>query len=107
MRHKPSFPLTPGQVIRRCRAVGHRDICAGQVLALMACMERLDWNISEMAEHSHVSRAMISELLAMKKIATTDIWDPLAQGLPLANAERAAAKPRSEPRTTYSNREEE
>jgi len=83
MRHKPTFPLTPGQVIHRCREEGHRDICAGQVLALMACMQELDWNMSELADHSHVSRPMISELLAMKKIATADIWDPLARSLGL------------------------
>ena len=83
MRHKPTFPLTPGQVIRRCRAEGHRDIGAGLVLALMACMQALDWNISELAEHSHVSRPMISEMLAMKTIATTDIWDLLAESVGL------------------------
>ncbi|MBK8091215.1 MAG: helix-turn-helix transcriptional regulator [Verrucomicrobiaceae bacterium] len=81
MRHKPSFSLTPAQVICRCREEGHRDICAGQVLALRACMMELDWNISELADHSHVSRPMLSELLAMKKIATADVWDPVAECL--------------------------
>jgi plasmid maintenance system antidote protein VapI len=85
MRHKPSFSLTPAQVIHRCRAAGHRDICAGQVLALRACMETLDWNITELADHCHVSRPMLSEMLAMKTIATTDVWDPVAEslGMPL------------------------
>lgn len=48
-------------------------------------METLDWNITELAGHCHVSRPMLSEMLAMKTIATTDVWDPVAEslGMPL------------------------
>lgn len=48
-------------------------------------METLDWNITELADHCHVSRPMLSEMLAMKTIATTDVWDPVAEslGMPL------------------------
>ena len=82
-RHKPSFSLTPAQVLKACRKDGHCDMCAGKVLALRACMERLDWNISDLAENSHVSRPMISEMLAMKTIGTTDTWNPLAESVGL------------------------
>ena len=48
-------------------------------------METLDWNITELADHCHVSRPMLSEMLSMKTIATTDVWDPVAEslGMPL------------------------
>lgn len=78
-RRKPVFRLTPKQVIKRCREKGHCDMCAGHVLALMALMVDREWNISQLAEHSRVARPTISEMLILKKCASTNTRNQLAE----------------------------
>ncbi|MCA9422690.1 MAG: helix-turn-helix transcriptional regulator [Nitrospira sp.] len=77
------FELTPQQVIEHCRRNGHCLSCAGQALALRACMERLGWSISELAEHSGVSRSHLSEILMVKTSASLDVLDALAASVGL------------------------
>lgn len=78
-RRKPVFTLTPEQVIPRCLKQGHCLWVAGQVLALMSLMKHREWTIKELAEHSRVSRAHLSEILSLKTAASTKIQHILAQ----------------------------
>jgi hypothetical protein len=77
-RRGPVFTLTREQVFRKCRAKKHRLICAGEVLALMDLMEMRGWTILELAEHSHVSRQMISAILNVERFPTSEVVDQLA-----------------------------
>ena len=77
-RRGPVFTLTREQVFRKCRAKKHRLICAGEVLALMDLMEMRGWTILELAEHSHVSRQMISAILTVERCPTSEVVDQLA-----------------------------
>ncbi len=77
-RRKPVFALSREQVFRKCRAKKHRLICAGEVLALMDLMEQRGWSILELAEHSHVSRQMISAFLNLERFPTSEVVDQLA-----------------------------
>lgn len=75
----PTFRLKPEQVIARCRAQKHCDMCAGHVLALMALMVDRQWTISELADHSQVRRSSLSEILILKKCPCTDTRHKLAE----------------------------
>lgn len=77
-RRGPVFTLTRKQVFEKCRAKKHRLICAGEVLALMDLMEQRGWSILELAEHSHVSRQMISAMLNLERFPTSEVLDQLA-----------------------------
>ncbi|MEQ1932694.1 MAG: helix-turn-helix transcriptional regulator [Fimbriimonadaceae bacterium] len=92
MKRLPTFRLTPGQVIARCREQKHCDMCAGHVLALMALMVHRKWTISELADHSHVRRSTLSEILILKKCPCTDTRHKLAEcfGMPLCGFELLA-----------------
>jgi len=78
VRRKPVFALSREQVFRKCRAKKHRLIRAGEVLALMDLMEQRGWSILELAEHSHVSRQMISAFLNLERFPTSEVVDQLA-----------------------------
>jgi ribosome-binding protein aMBF1 (putative translation factor) len=77
-RRGPVFSLTREQVFRKCRAKKHRLICAGEVLALMDLMEQRGWSILELADHSHISRQMISAFLNLERFPTSEVVDQLA-----------------------------
>jgi len=77
-RRGPVFTLTREQVFQKCRAKKHRLICAGEVLALRDLMELRGWSIVELAEHSHVSRQMISAFLNLERYPTSEVVDMLA-----------------------------
>jgi ribosome-binding protein aMBF1 (putative translation factor) len=77
-RRGPVFSLTREQVFLKCRAKQHRLICAGEVLALRDLMEQRGWSILELAEHSHVSRQMISAFLNLERYPTSEVVDMLA-----------------------------
>ena len=82
-RRKPVFALSREQVFRKCRAKKHRLICAGEVLALMDAMTAHGWSTVELAEHSHISRQMISAMLNLERFPTSEVLDQLAQALGL------------------------
>ena len=79
MIHKPEFRFTPEEVILWCRKNHHCDMCAAQVLALMALMVDRGWNISQLADHSHVGRATISEILSLHTFGSPDTFNKLAE----------------------------
>ena len=79
MIHKPEFRFTPRQVILWCRKNHHCDMCAGQVLALMALMVDRGWNMTQLAHHSHVGRATISEILSLDTFGSTETFNTLAE----------------------------
>ena len=69
-RNGPRFTLTRARVIKKCCKKHHRLICAGQVLALMDLMMMLEWTTEDLAEHSGVSRSMISSILNLERFPT-------------------------------------
>ena len=77
-RRGPVFSLTRAEVWRRCRACGRRAICAGQVLALRDAVARRGWSALELAEHSKVSRQMISAILNVARFPTAEVLETLA-----------------------------
>jgi ribosome-binding protein aMBF1 (putative translation factor) len=72
-RRGPVFTLTREQVFRKCLEKKHRLICAGEVLALMDLMEARGWSIQEVAEHSRISRQMISAMLSLERFPTAEV----------------------------------
>ena len=85
VKRQPSFRFTPEEVIARNRAQGHCDMCAGHVLALLALMVDRQWTMTELADHSHVRRSTLSEILSLTKCPCTDTRHKLAEcfGMPL------------------------
>ena len=77
-RRKPVFSLTPEQTLRLCKDKGHCPMVAGQILALRSLMEQCGWTILETAEHSQISRPMISEMLNVQTCASTNTINTLA-----------------------------
>lgn len=73
--------------MRRCVERGHDMLCAGEALALMDLMEAVQCSILEVHERSHVSRAMIHDLLTMDAISTTDVKGKLARAFHLETIE--------------------
>lgn len=72
-RRGPVFPISAQEVIRRCQERHHDLLCAADVLALMDLMQRHGYSIQEMHELSHVSRAMIHDMLVMDAVASNDV----------------------------------
>lgn len=57
------------------------DILGGEVLALMSLMESKGWTMLELAAKSKVARSMISKILSLKSIPTTQVLDKLVEAL--------------------------
>jgi lambda repressor-like predicted transcriptional regulator len=74
MKRKPGRYLSCAEVRRRCAAAGRAAICGGQVIVLIALLEKTGWTVVRLARRSGVSRQFLGAVLTLKKFPTTDRW---------------------------------
>lgn len=71
------FDIPREEIMRRCREALFCQFCGGEALALRDLMLWFGWTIGRLSNCSGVSRAMITGILQMKKIPTSNIKVPL------------------------------
>ncbi len=72
------FP-SPAQIIAKCQEKHHCPMVAGQIIALITLINERQWTIAETANHSHVGRITISDILHAKTCPSTDTINALAE----------------------------
>lgn len=78
-RRGPEFPISRAALVQKCRDDGHDLLNAGVGLALMDLMNEFHCNILTLNRLSGVARSMISDMLAMKTVATPNTVGKLAR----------------------------
>lgn len=78
-RREPEFPLSRAALVQKCQEDGNDLLNAGVGLALMDLMTEFHCNILTLNRLSGVARSMISDMLAMKTVATPNTVGKLAR----------------------------
>jgi|JI6StandDraft_1071083.scaffolds.fasta_scaffold01903_4 hypothetical protein len=91
---KPSFRLSPEEILKLCRDSGHEMICAGWVLVVRDLMVGAGWPNAVLADKAGVSASFLSECLRMDKFFTLHVGRRIARafGLKQSQVDQLAEK---------------
>ena len=84
---KPSFRLSPEDILKLCQDSGHEMICAGWVLVVRDLMVGAGWPNAVLAAKAGVSASFLSECLRLEKFFTLHVGRRIARAFGLKQSE--------------------